>query len=51
MTLRSGTSNAAWKRSAKKLVVFDGRYIHDRYHGIGRYAFHLVEELGRPCQQ
>lgn len=26
-------------------VVFDGRYINDRYHGIGRYAFHLLGEL------
>ncbi len=26
-------------------VVFDGRYIQDRYHGIGRYAFHLLAEL------
>ncbi|HET9493690.1 MAG TPA: glycosyltransferase family 1 protein [Chloroflexia bacterium] len=25
-------------------VVFDGRYIQDRYHGIGRYAFHLLQE-------
>jgi glycosyltransferase involved in cell wall biosynthesis len=25
-------------------VVFDGRYIQDRYHGIGRYAFHLLRE-------
>lgn len=26
-------------------VAFDGRYIQDRYHGIGRYAFHLISEL------
>jgi glycosyltransferase involved in cell wall biosynthesis len=26
-------------------LVFDGRYIQDRYHGIGRYAFHLLREL------
>jgi glycosyltransferase involved in cell wall biosynthesis len=26
-------------------VLFDGRYIQDRYHGIGRYAFHLLDEL------
>jgi glycosyltransferase involved in cell wall biosynthesis len=25
-------------------VIFDGRYIQDRYHGIGRYAFHLLSE-------
>jgi glycosyltransferase involved in cell wall biosynthesis len=28
-----------------KRVLFDGRYIQDRYHGIGRYAYHIVEEL------
>ncbi|HUS13660.1 MAG TPA: glycosyltransferase family 1 protein [Chloroflexia bacterium] len=25
--------------------MFDGRYIQDRYHGIGRYAYHLLSEL------
>ncbi len=28
-------------------VVFDGRYIQDRYHGIGRYAFQLLLEIAR----
>ncbi|HUP27503.1 MAG TPA: glycosyltransferase family 1 protein, partial [Chloroflexia bacterium] len=28
-------------------VLFDGRYINDRYHGIGRYAFHLLLELAQ----
>jgi alpha-1,3-rhamnosyl/mannosyltransferase len=26
-------------------VVFDARYVNDRYHGIGRYAFRLLEAL------
>jgi alpha-1,3-rhamnosyl/mannosyltransferase len=26
-------------------VVFDARYINDRYHGIGRYAFRLLEAI------
>jgi glycosyltransferase involved in cell wall biosynthesis len=26
-------------------IAFDGRYINDRYHGIGRYAFRLLEAL------
>jgi glycosyltransferase involved in cell wall biosynthesis len=26
-------------------AVFDGRYVSDRYHGIGRYAFHVLKEL------
>jgi glycosyltransferase involved in cell wall biosynthesis len=28
-------------------VGFDGRYINDRYHGIGRYAFGILEALTR----
>lgn len=28
-----------------KRIAFDGRYINDRYHGIGRYAFRLLEAL------
>jgi len=28
-------------------IGFDGRYIHDRYHGIGRYSFNLLEALTR----
>jgi len=26
-------------------IGFDGRFINDRYHGIGRYAFRLLESL------
>jgi glycosyltransferase involved in cell wall biosynthesis len=26
-------------------IAFDARYINDRYHGIGRYAYRLVEAL------
>jgi len=26
-------------------IAFDGRYISDRYHGIGRYAFRLLEAM------
>lgn len=26
---------------------FDARYINDQYHGIGRYAFNLIETLSR----
>jgi glycosyltransferase involved in cell wall biosynthesis len=26
-------------------IAFDARYINDRYHGIGRYAFRLLEAL------
>ncbi len=34
-------------------VVFDGRYIQDRYHGIGRYAFHLLLQIAQqlPAQR
>jgi glycosyltransferase involved in cell wall biosynthesis len=32
--------------AAEPSVVFDGRYIQDRYHGIGRYAYHLLRQLG-----
>lgn len=37
------------RRSQPRLspIIFDGRYIQDRYHGIGRYAFHLVQELAK----
>jgi glycosyltransferase involved in cell wall biosynthesis len=28
-------------------IAFDARYINDRYHGIGRYAFGLLEALAR----
>jgi alpha-1,3-rhamnosyl/mannosyltransferase len=28
-----------------KRIGFDGRYINDRYHGIGRYAFRLIEAM------
>ncbi len=26
-------------------IAYDARYIHDQYHGIGRYAFRLLESL------
>ena len=26
-------------------IVFDGRYIQDRYHGIGRYAYFVLREV------
>lgn len=26
-------------------IAFDARYVNDRYHGIGRFAFHLLEAL------
>jgi glycosyltransferase involved in cell wall biosynthesis len=26
-------------------IAFDARYVNDRYHGIGRYAFRLLEAL------
>lgn len=29
----------------KAAVVFDGRYIQDRYHGIGRYAYFVLREV------
>ena len=32
-------------------IGFDARYINDRYHGIGRYAFHLLEELVRQAPE
>src|SRR5690349_15496919 len=28
-------------------IAFDGRYINDRYHGIGRVAYSLLEALVR----
>lgn len=28
-----------------KRIGFDGRYINDRYHGIGRFAFRLLEAI------
>jgi glycosyltransferase involved in cell wall biosynthesis len=28
-----------------KRIAFDARYINDRYHGIGRYAFRLLENM------
>jgi len=30
-----------------KTVAFDARYINDRYHGIGRYAYNLLDALIR----
>ena len=31
--------------SAPERIAFDARYISDRYHGIGRYAFRLLESM------
>lgn len=31
--------------STPERIAFDARYISDRYHGIGRYAFRLLESL------
>jgi glycosyltransferase involved in cell wall biosynthesis len=31
--------------SAPKRIAFDARYINDQYHGIGRYAFRLLEGM------
>ena len=41
-----GVIQSPRSKTQHRQVVFDGRYIHDRYHGIGRYAFHLAHELG-----
>lgn len=34
-----------------KRIAFDARYINDRYHGIGRYAFNLLKKMisQAPC--
>jgi glycosyltransferase involved in cell wall biosynthesis len=29
------------------VIAFDGRFINDRYHGIGRHAYNLLEALTR----
>lgn len=34
--------------SLPRRIAFDARYISDRYHGIGRYAFALLGELATP---
>ena len=31
--------------SAPRRIAFDARYISDQYHGIGRYAFRLLEGM------
>jgi glycosyltransferase involved in cell wall biosynthesis len=28
-------------------VAFDARFIDDRYHGVGRYAYHLLDTMAR----
>ena len=33
--------------TAIRTVAFDARYVNDRYHGIGRHAYHLLEALTR----
>ena len=30
-----------------RTVAFDARYVNDRYHGIGRHAYNLLEALTR----
>jgi len=30
---------------SSKRIAFDARYINDRYHGVGRYAFRLLEAM------
>ena len=30
-----------------RTVAFDARYINDRYHGIGRHAYNLLDALTR----
>lgn len=34
-----------------KRIAFDARYVNDRYHGIGRYAFRLIEALAQTAPQ
>ena len=36
---------------ALERIAFDARYINDRYHGIGRYAFRLLEALVEAAPQ
>ncbi len=33
--------------TAIRTVAFDARYVNDRYHGIGRHAYNLLEALTR----
>ena len=33
------------KDAKTNVVAFDGRYINDRYHGIGRHAYNLLDAL------
>jgi len=33
--------------NAPKRIAFDARFINDRYHGIGRFAFRLLEAIVR----
>src|SRR5579871_6867176 len=30
-----------------RTVAFDARYVNDRYHGIGRHAYNLLDALTR----
>lgn len=48
-----GAKDNGKAENPRSAIVFDGRYIQDRYHGIGRYAFHMVVELAAalPSQQ
>ena len=36
---------AELSQASGKRIGFDARYINDRYHGIGRYAFRLLEKM------
>jgi glycosyltransferase involved in cell wall biosynthesis len=33
--------------STKQIIAFDARYINDRYHGIGRHAYNLLDALSQ----
>ena len=33
--------------TAIRTVAFDARYVNDKYHGIGRHAYNLLEALTR----
>jgi glycosyltransferase involved in cell wall biosynthesis len=37
--------------SVPRRFAFDGRYISDRYHGIGRYAYRLLEAMAAAAPQ
>lgn len=46
--MRSRSSPSSEPSSAQSpTIVFDARFINDRYHGIGRHAYNLLEALTR----